>query len=159
MTLKLQEYMKRDEEMNKLFLRLATILLIIGVMAGCSSDENDKTASDTPTNTEEQADDSGSSEQAEETITIKISKDEAHEIIDEREVPIESDAILMDVLKENFEVEEDGGFITSIEGVSPKEDEEKAWMFFVNDEMATVGANDYELTPGDEVTFDLQAWE
>lgn len=145
--------------MNKWFLRLASILLVIGVLAGCSSDKNDKTASDTPTNTEEQADNNGSSEQAEETVTIRISKDEEHEVIDEKEVPIESEAILMDVLKENFEVEEDGGFITSIEGVSPKEDEEKAWMFFVNNEMAPVGANDYELAPGDKVTFDLQAWE
>lgn len=142
--------MIRDEEMNKWFLRLASILLVIGVLAGCSTDDNDNVSKDTPTNTEEQA---------EETVAITISKDEGHEIIDKKEVPIEADAILMDVLKENFEVDDDGGFVTSIEGVSPGEDEEKAWMFFVNDEMAPVGASDYELTPGDEITFDLQAWE
>ena len=40
-----------------------------------------------------------------------------------------------------------------------QEDEKKAWMFFVNDEMAEVGAADYELSPGDHVVFDLQSWE
>lgn len=67
----------------------------------------------------------------------------------------------MDVLKENFyvETEQDGKFITSIERVAPKEGEEKAWMFTVNGEMANVGASSYELSPGDEVNFDLHSYE
>ena len=149
-----------DEKMNKWLLRFASVLLIIGIMAGCGTDTGEKSTDDSnSTQTEEQSENQDNvAQDEEESVAITISKDEGEEIIDEKEVSIEADAILMDVLKENFEVEEDGGFITSIEGVAPKEDEEKAWMFSVNGEMANVGANDFELSPGDEVTFDLQAW-
>lgn len=67
----------------------------------------------------------------------------------------------MEVMEKNFQVETDfdGGFITSIDGVAPKDGEQKSWMFTVNGEMPTVGAKEFKLSPGDEVTFDLQAWE
>lgn len=145
--------------MNRLLLYLASVLFTIGIMAGCSSDTDTNSTEDTSTATEEQAEDQGNTEENEDTVTITISKDDGEEVLDEKEVAIETDAVLMDVLKENFDVEDEDGFITSIDGVSPKKDEEKAWMFFVNDEIASVGAEDYELEPSDEVTFDLQAWE
>lgn len=147
--------------MNKWLLRFASVLLIIGIMAGCSSDtgSDDNASEGASTQTEEQTGEQDNIEQNEDAVAITISKDDGEEVIDEKEVPIEADAILMDILKENFDVEEEKGFITSIEGVAPEKDEEKAWMFFVNDELASVGANEYELAPGDEVTFDLQAWE
>jgi len=65
----------------------------------------------------------------------------------------------MDVLKENFDVEEDNGFVTAIDGVEQDVNAQIGWMYFVNDEMAMVGANEYELSPGDVVNFDLQSWE
>lgn len=143
------------KRMNRWLLRLASVLFIIGIIAGCSSDTDTDTNSteDASMATEEQT------EENEDPVAITISKDEGEEVLDEKEVAIETDAILMDVLKENFDVEDEDGFITSIDGVSPEKNEEKAWMFFINDEEAPVGAEDYELEPGDEVTFDLQAWE
>ncbi|MBP1969640.1 hypothetical protein J2Z83_001747 [Virgibacillus natechei] len=140
--------------MNKWILRLASVLVVIGLLVGCASEEEN------PNNeTGEEAEANQNSEQNEELASMTISQDNEEEIITEEEVVIEEDAILMDVLKENFDVEEEGGFIISIEGVSPEENEEKSWMFFVNGEMGSVGAEEFELTPGDEVTFDLQAWE
>ncbi len=158
---KLQINKKGMKKMNKWLLRFATVLLLIGIMAGCSSgaDSSDTSSKDESAQTGKQTGDQNNSEQSEDVVVITISKDDGEEVIDEKEVPIEADAILMDILKENFDVEEDQGFITSVEGIAPKEDEEKAWMYFVNGEMAPVGANEYELEPGDEVTFDLQAWE
>lgn len=128
---------------------LLAIILAIGVLAGCGTTETPETNGSTPE----------TQEVNEDVIKVTISKDEGEEILSEKEIAIEEGAILMDVLKENFDIEEDGGFITSIDGVAPEEGEQVAWMYFVNDEMAMVGAAEYELSPGDEVTFDLQAWE
>lgn len=121
---------------------LATITLLVG----CS------TASDDVKQDEEKVTTEGS-------ITIIVSEEEADELYSEKEVTIEEDAILMDVMKENYDIEEDDGFITAIDGISPEEDEQKAWIYSVNDEEALVGAEEYELSIDDEVVFDLQSWE
>ncbi|HLR80009.1 MAG TPA: DUF4430 domain-containing protein [Bacillota bacterium] len=145
--------------MNKWLLRLLTMLLVIGLVTGCSVNQDEQQETNKPGEQSERTEQNQSSTEAEETVVITISKDEGEKIIAEQEIAIEADAILMDVLKDSFEIEEEGGFITSIEGVAPEDDEEKAWMYFVNGEMASVGAEEFELHPGDEVTFDLQAWE
>ncbi|WP_010530848.1 DUF4430 domain-containing protein [Lentibacillus jeotgali] len=145
--------------MNKLFLRIASILVVIGLIAGCSAGGGEQSESNngTKTSTNENTD----GELSEDEIRMTISKDQGSEYIAEKEIEIEEGAVLMDVLQENFYVEtkENGQFITSIERVSAKEDEQKSWIFKVNGEMANVGAAEYELSPGDKVTFDLQAWE
>lgn len=137
--------------MNKWMFRISSIILIIGLLFGCSAtDSNGNQTKNNSTN---------SSEKQEEIVVIVISKDEGEEVITEKEVAIEKGAILMDVMKENFDLEEEGGFITSIDGIAPEEDEKKDWMYFVNDETAMVGAAEYELSAGDKVNFDLQSWE
>lgn len=95
----------------------------------------------------------------ESVITVVISKDHEAETLNEKEIEITDGDLLLDVMKANFDVEEENGFIYSIDGVAPKEGEEKSWMYFVNGEMAMVGAAEYELTANDRVQFDLQPWE
>src|SRR5699024_6011890 len=72
------------------------------------------------------------------SISTTISEEEGEEIISEDDWDIEEGDLLMGVLKDHYDIEEDEGFIEAIEGVSPEKDEEKAWMYFVNDEMAEV---------------------
>lgn len=141
--------------MNSSYLRIIALMLTIGLLGACASDNG---ASDNAPTTD-QVETTQTESHEEEKIEVTLSKDNGDEVIQEKEIPIEDGAILMDVMKENFDIEEDGGFITSIEGVAPDEGEEKAWMYFVNDEMASVGAAEFELSAGDEVTFDLQAWQ
>ncbi|PAV29528.1 hypothetical protein CIL05_11740 [Virgibacillus profundi] len=146
--------------MNKWILRLGSIFVVFALLAGCGSDENNEQNSTSTNNSSGQEESNQESEEvSEDSVLITISKDEGSEFIHEKEIEIEEGDILMDVMKENFYVEEEDGFITSIERAAPKEDEQKAWMFFVNDEMAPVGAHEFELTPGDKITFDLQSWE
>ncbi|WP_099158399.1 DUF4430 domain-containing protein [Virgibacillus ndiopensis] len=147
--------------MNKILLRLGSLLLIIGLLVGCSSDDESNSEATTNGQTEQSGGNEVKNEENQEVVTITISKDKEAEFITEKKIAIEEGAILMDVMKENFEIETDfdGGFITSINGVAPKEGEQKSWMFFVNDEMATKGAKEITLSPGDKVSFDLQAWE
>lgn len=138
--------------MKKFLFTLFSALTVLFLVVGCSNDSS----STAPT--EEETSEVANEEQ-EQSILVTISLDQGEEIVTEKEIEIEENAILMDVMKENFDIGEDGGFIYSIEGIEPEEDEKKAWMFFVNDEMAEVGAADYELSPGDHVVFDLQSWE
>ena len=145
--------------MGKMKLFLLSLVVIIGVLGGCSSEDTGEESSATNDQTETSGDTTTDNEKQEAKITISITKKKGEETVAKKEIPIEDGAILMDVLKENFEVEEDGGFITSIEGIEANESEKMAWLFFVNDESAKVGANQLELSPGDTVHFDLQSWE
>ncbi|MGJ9456852.1 DUF4430 domain-containing protein [Oceanobacillus sp. CF4.6] len=142
--------------MKKWILQLAVILMTVGLLIGCSSENN--TEQNTSVSTNETSD---SEEVAEDSVRITISINEGEEFVTEQEIAIEEGDILMDVMEKNFYIETDfdGAFITSIERVEASDEEQTAWMFFVNDEMPTVGANEYELSPGDIVVFDLQSWE
>src|SRR5699024_2166828 len=92
----------------------------------------------------------------EEQVSITISEDDGEEVRAEEKVDVEEGAILMDVLDENFDIEEDDGCITAIDGIENDEEEGKYWKYEVNDEMAQVGADEVEVSPGDDVVFDVQ---
>lgn len=145
--------------MNKWILRFGAIAAVLLLLAACGADEGNEEDAGSEDAGSEQTEGNGVSEQNEDTVLITISIDEGKEYVDEKEIPIEEGEILMDVMKENFYVEEEDGFITSIERVSADEGEEKGWIFFIDGEMAMVGAEDYELSPGEEITFDFQEWE
>lgn len=143
--------------MRKWLLKLGSLVMVVSLLFGCSNTGDEATPSQNtqPEANEEQI----NNESEEDVVTITISVDRGEEIVAEKEVPVEAGSILMDVLKENFTIEEEGGFIQAIEGISQDADEGKYWLYFVNDEEATVGAHEYELLPGDRITFDLQSWE
>lgn len=139
--------------MKKFIQLLFTLVLAAGLLLGCSNDTTEETDN---TSTENQTQSEETQEQA---VHITISEDNGEEVLSEKDIEIEEGAILMDVLKDNYEIEEDGGFITGIDGVTAEDGEEKYWMYEVNGEMAEVGANEYELEAGDDVVFDLHAVE
>lgn len=145
--------------MNKWIMRLTALFFFIALLAGCGAGQDTQENTQDNGTTEAPQEEQANNEAEQETATITISKNEGEELIAEDEVTIEEGAILMDVLKENFEVEEEGGFINSIEGEVASEVEKMAWMYFVNDETASVGAAEYEVQPGDQITFDMQPWE
>lgn len=137
--------------MKKSLLQMLSLLITIMLLVGCSStEENQNQKNDNSNNTEQSA---------EEKAVITISQDEGDTVLTEKEVSFEEGAILMDVLKENFEIEETGGMITAVDGLEADESEKKAWLYFVNDEMPMVGAAEFELSAGDKVNLDLQSWE
>lgn len=142
---------------KKWFLHLGIVLLVMGILTGCgTNNEPDKSGTNANQNQEVVEDNSNQAVQ-EKSVSITISKNEGKEIIVKKQIEIEKNVTLMEVMKANFEIEEDGGFIHAIDGIAPDK-EGVAWMFFVNDEMPKVGAVDFKLSPGDKVVFDLQAW-
>ena len=155
--------------MNKILVTLLFLLLSFGFVSGCGTTEQ---AVDEPAGeeTEEQitgetAGETAGTEpaaetEAEEMVSFVISRNNGEEVLAEENVEIEEGDTLLNVLQENFEVKvTEEGFITSIEGVSQDEEAGLYWMYEVNQEMASVGAGQYELEAGDEVVFDLHALE
>jgi len=129
--------------------RLILALLLAMTLAACGAENNEtKPVKDSKTEQTQ------TPKKQEAKVEIKILKGD-DDLVKEKSIAIEKDDILMDVLKENFEIKEEKGFITSIEGIQPEKGEENkiGWMYYVNDEMAQVGAADYKLQPGDQVSF------
>ena len=63
---------------------------------------------------------------------------------------------LLDVLKENYSVEDDDGMITSLDGHSQDAKNNKYWVFTINDEQVNSGAKDVTLKKDDRVVFKLE---
>ncbi|RGW10565.1 DUF4430 domain-containing protein [Enterococcus asini] len=79
-------------------------------------------------------------------------------MISSKEVQYSSDETLLQVLKENFNVEEKDGFIQSIEGHDQDESTNKYWTFTINEKMGEKGANEIKLKNKDQVEFDLSTY-
>jgi hypothetical protein len=52
--------------------------------------------------------------------------------------------------------EEEGGFVTSINGISQNPSENVYWMYYINGELGQVGAADYTVQEGDKITWRLE---
>jgi major membrane immunogen (membrane-anchored lipoprotein) len=147
--------------MKSILFKFFTVIVVLGLLVGCSNDDkpnNSKQTNATQNQENNQVSDSSES-QEEVSVTIILSKDKEAEVLDEKEVVIQDGDNLLKVMKDNFDVVEDGGFITSIEGLAYDEANKMTWMFSVNSEPSMVGAGDVELKDGDTVNFDYQSWE
>lgn len=100
-------------------------------------------------------------ETTEETVSLSISIEVDEEEIPELSSDIEADAgeTLMDVMVQEYDVEEEEGFLNSIEGYEQDPDSNRWWMYEINGEQPTVGANDYVVEDGDEVKWMLNELE
>jgi hypothetical protein len=137
--------------------KLFSVMLALVVLVGCGNGE----ANNTQKNQENNNNNTESSEQQEEaTITVTLTKNKEAEVLEEQELVIKEGNILLDVMKENFDIEEkEPGYIIAIEGIVADEAESMFWALSVNGEMSMVGAAEVELKNGDSVNFDLQSWE
>ncbi|MGP4060129.1 DUF4430 domain-containing protein [Halobacillus litoralis] len=133
--------------MNKLYSMLLAFVLAVGMLAGCGAQEEGDEANATQ-------------EEAQEvTLQVDVSKNKGEEMLAEEEITVEEGTTLMEVMEDNFEVEQTEGYINSIEGIAGDDKEKMAWIYTINGEDATVGANEYEVEEGDEIVFDYQSWE
>lgn len=101
------------------------------------------------------------SQPAEETVAITIRVSVEGEEVEggNLSTEVEEGSLLLDVMKENFEIEETDGFITSINGHAQDDEAGKYWLFDVNGEMGMVGANQYEVQEGDLIEWNLAGME
>lgn len=94
------------------------------------------------------------------TVSVSFSfEEDEKELADlAKETDVQEGQSVLEALKDNYEVVEDGGLVISIEGHEQVEKESKYWLYTVNDEQPTVGASDYILEEGDEVKWSLNAY-
>lgn len=129
----------------KLVKLLFAMILTIGVLFGCDSTDVEPNASET--------------EQAEIQVEIIISVENGEELIAEENLAIEKGKNLMEVMEENFDIVNDGGFISAINEIKPEDGEPYAWFYTINGEYAQTGAEDYIIEDGDVIEFDFHSWE
>ncbi|GEL68030.1 DUF4430 domain-containing protein [Marinilactibacillus psychrotolerans] len=97
------------------------------------------------------------------TVEFKFNIDDDVDKIDEdkinKTVELSSGKSLLAAMKEQYEVIEDEGYITSIEGYEQSQEENIYWLYEINDEFAQVGAADYTLEDGDVISWELEPSE
>lgn len=125
---------------------LSTIIIGLFVLSGCQTDQVSSQAS---------------TEATSEVVasSVKIVLTDGNDTIDSKTVSYQSGETLMDVLTDNFDIEEKDGFITSIEGHAQDESQNKYWTFTVNGEMGAKGADETTLQDGDQVAFALSVYK
>lgn len=89
-------------------------------------------------------------------FTVTCNSDE---VVFNDELTAEKGKSLIEVMKENVEVTETDGFVTAICGKEQNADENRYWMYTVNGQSPTVGADKYFPEDGDKIVFDLSALE
>jgi hypothetical protein len=116
------------------------------MLAGCSSGnaKNGKA-------TKESSSISSSEKKNEMKASITLFKEK--EEIASKEFDVKEGDNLLDALKSQFDVKEEGGMITSINGVEQDKDNNYYWTYKINDEMVNTGAKDTILKEGDKVVF------
>ena len=153
---------------KKLWIKWLSLLLVTFTLAGCQNKPADQettesvtqeSVTETLSETESrEADKSSQSEAQEVEVRIEIMADDK-EVVPAKTIMVTEGSILLDVMKDNYDIEEDKGFITTIEGQSQDPDANKWWLFNLNDEMAQVGAGELELQAGDKISWDLSVLE
>ncbi|MDT2757737.1 DUF4430 domain-containing protein [Enterococcus asini] len=129
----------------KLFLGVIfTALVMVGLAAcGSQNDTSDSTTASTSVAANEVA------------VTVILQEDGSE--FENKEIAVAKDTSLYDAMKENFEIKDEDGFITSIAGKEQDAPAQKYWTFTLNEEQVNEGAKDVTLKDGDKVIFNLAA--
>ena len=127
----------------------AVVALVAALFVSACGGDGDSGAENAPATT-------AGVEQAEVLVTRDCGKTV---VVGSKEVP--ADQTAMRALQRVADVETDDGgkFVTAIEGVEQNTGKQLAWLFYVNGEMAEVGAAEVKLKAGDVEWWDLHDWE
>lgn len=139
----------------KKFLQSLVVLAGVLVITGCSAPAKETTTISSTVESSVVT----SSEKAQ-TLKVSIVLSEDGKEFSNAELEVKEGSTVMEALQEKYDVVEDKGFITTIDGKEQNVDgNNKWWMYTVNGEMANVGAAEYKLKDGDKVEFDLSKYE
>lgn len=83
------------------------------------------------------------------TVSVKPEGEKA----EKKEVIVDQDDSVLDALDEAFDVEDDDGFVTEIDGHKQNPAKNLYWMYKVNDKMPTKGAEENIVKSGDQIEF------
>ena len=140
--------------LKKLFLLLSTGLVLVG----CSADTKEAPeGTEAPVVEDVEDSEANSSEEEQVNADILISIDGETLADLSKEITVPEGTYLLDVMEAEYDIVDEGaGFVSSINGNEHDVDAERYWLFYVNDEMASVGAADYEIEEGDVIEWKLE---
>ncbi len=149
------------------------LLLSTGVLlTACATDTEEAPTDTEPATTEEVGEVAEEEAVAEETTEEKAAETEEAAadvnvffdiVIDgeamadlSQDLTVPEGTYLLDAMKKTYALEEEGGFISAIEGYEQDADAGRYWLYSINGEMPSVGAADYELEAEDEIEWRLE---
>lgn len=151
----------KKRNLSQLFLLLST-----GVVLGACATETDDASPDTDStdaaDTEEVAEDATPNE-----IDADTNTEEVTALIDivldgenladlSQEITVPEGTYLLDAMHDYYDVVDEGTFITTIEGYEQDTNAGRYWLYYINGEMPSVGAADYELESEDQIEWRLE---
>lgn len=113
--------------------QLTAILSFIFILGGCSSTQT-KTAVQT---------------------SFTITLNEEGKELSSKELTFTEGDFLQEVMEEHFDIIEESGMVSSIDGHASDAAKKKYWLYEVNGEMPSVGAKEFELNEDDVVVWNL----
>jgi len=129
-------------------------LLLSIVLVGCAKPSINETNTATEASSAEK-----SATQRTAEISFVNNTDEKSADLADKTVTFEEGTTLMSIMKANFDLVEDQGMITSIDGLAQDESNGYYWTYTINDEMINTGANDTFLGENDKVVFTYEKFE
>lgn len=126
-----------------------TLAVFLGACSTTTAPENNSANTATTAETT----DSAAKEQLAVTVNVVVEDEAVPELT--KDLKVEPGSSVMDVMEENYEIEETDGFLSAIEGYEQSKEDNEWWMYQVNGEDADVGAADFEVHDGDEITWTL----
>lgn len=129
------------------------ISLFTFLLTGCVNNEENSKQDDT-----DKAD-------TDELVTVEFEFDIDDDIynIDEskinKTVELSADTSLLNAMREQYDVKDEEGYITSIEGYEQSQEKNAYWLYEINDEFAQVGAAEYILEDRDVISWELETSE
>lgn len=123
---------------------LSTMLVMsLALLVGCGTNNTGTDATTDTTSAVESAQD----------FEVSVTVFNEEEEVSQKTLTVEADTNLMTALQDNFEIIEDNGMITAIDGIEQDADEGFYWTYTINGEMVNTGANDTILEADDEIVM------
>jgi len=101
-------------------------------------------------------------------VTLRVTREFGAVRMTEKSIPVQAGDTVIDVLKRSglpLKTGYNGGFVESIDGVASEyqpgnpASKKRDWFFYVNGQMADVGAAEFAVYAGDIVWWDFHSWE
>ncbi|WP_036186229.1 DUF4430 domain-containing protein [Ureibacillus manganicus] len=137
--------------MKQLLQRISLLMLVVIALFGCSSNgaqEEVKPAEQTTNETTE-----SNVEQL--SVELEVINDGKSDV---KEAAFTEGENALEVTVRELNAIEEGGFVTTINGVEAGEETKTYWALSVNGEMSMVGAAEVILKDGDKITWELTSY-
>lgn len=141
---------KKKSIWQKLFVLLSAGLFL----TACTTDTTNETSSPAPESETVLTTEPADAEEVTTTIHIAIDGEQLTDLT--KEVTIPAGTNLMAVMKANYQVIDEDGLFSSIESHEQNLKDNRYWIYYVNDEMASVGSAKYQLEEGDVIEWRLE---